>query len=148
MKEEAAQFLADLQLVASDYLAVDTIKRDLCVFALVNYGKGLSEYPYHRRWSSPSVEDYLDVLKSWVDFLTSHPEQYKRLPVVFNKSKYFEKEMEKERKSSEEIKWFKSHVKRLLRQPAILKMRMKVKMEKVKVAVKRMLRQIIYNDAV
>lgn len=122
-KKEAEQFLAGLRKIATEYPNIEKVD-DMSILAFVEYGDCLAERPYSSPWNTPTADDYLGIVRDWVDFLIAHPKHYKHLPKVFKRAKHFEAKMKKEGTSSEEMDWFKSQVRKLWSRPSVLMMRM------------------------
>ena len=80
MEEVATGFLSDLRDLAANYLCKEGIKEDdLTIFALVRHGENLAEYPWFKSRHSVIVEEYADLLATWVRFLDAHPESRKNI---------------------------------------------------------------------
>ena len=124
MDKEAAQFLFGLREVAKGYPNIGKVK-DMTIFALVEYGVGLAERPYHSPWEVAQPEDYLDVVVCRAKFLMAHPKHYKEWPKLVSLSKSFVRKMKAEGIPTEKAKWFQKRVKALWYRPSVMWMRFK-----------------------
>lgn len=124
MEKEATQFLGDLREIAKEYPNIGKVK-DMTILALVKYGVGLAERPYHSPWEVAQPEDYLDVVVVRTKFLMAHPEHYKEWPKLVSLSERFVKRMGAEGIPLEEIEWFKQKVNALWSRPPMLRIRLK-----------------------
>ena len=122
MEKEATQFLGDLREIAKEYPNIGKVK-DMTILALVEYGVGLAERPYHSPWEVAQPEDYLDVIVSRAEFLMAHPEHYKEWPKLVSLSERFVKRMEAEGIPTEKTKWFQKRIKALWYRPSVMWMR-------------------------
>ena len=128
MEKEAKQFLGDLREIAKEYPNIGKVK-DTTILALVEYGVGLAERPYHSRWEVAQPEDYLDVIVSRAEFLMAHPEHYREWPKLVSLSERFVKRMETEGIPTEKTKWFQKRVKALWYRPSMIWMRFRNKLQ-------------------
>lgn len=131
MKKEAAQFLLGLREIATEYPNIEKVD-DMSILALVEYGDCLAERPYSSPWNTPTADDYLGVVREWVDFLIAHPKHYKLLPKTFKFAERIEEIMKKEGKTSVEIGQFKAQVNALWHRPSVLWMRFRIWLRKTK----------------
>jgi glycosyltransferase involved in cell wall biosynthesis len=138
IEKEVLEFHADLQAIASNYPAIGMVKNnDMTILALVEYGVGLAERPYHSPWEVPQPEDYADVVVRHINFLQSHPEHYKELPTLISKANWFAKQMKLDGIQKEEIEAYEKQIRVLWRKPLIMWMLFKSKLSRLLVKLKR-----------
>ena len=126
MEKESAQFLAGLREIAKKYPNIGDVK-NMSIIALVEYGVGLAERPYHSPWEVAQPEDYVDVVVRRVNFLQSHPEYYKELPALISKANGFAKQMKSNGISKERIEAYEKQIRALWWKPLIMWMLFKNK---------------------
>lgn len=129
-EKEASGFLSDLRAVALDYTGIWTKKNDdFSILALVDHGVSLPEYHFMSQWRT-KPDDYIDFISWRIEFLIAHPEYYRQLPKLADKAAWFARRMQKEGVSPNEIEAYRQKIRVLWRKPAILWMRLKLKVEK------------------
>ena len=130
MEKEASGFLSDLRAVALDYPGIRTIKNDdFSILALVDHGVSLPEYQFLSQWRT-KPDDCLDFISWHIEFLIAHPEHYRQLPKLADKAAWFARKMQKEGVSPNEIEAYRQKIRALWRNPAILWMRLKLKVNR------------------
>ena len=122
MEKEAVYFLSGLREIAKEYPNIGDVK-DMSIIALVEYGVGLAERPYHSPWEVAKPEDYLEVVVNRAKFLMAHPKYYKEWSKLASLSERFVKRMEAEGIPTERTKWFRKRVKAMWYRPSVMWMR-------------------------